>query len=664
MPYICLANSNIPGGVLQIPDLWPNTSQYVPAGTPGKGQTGYINRSQNDTVIVNSDGTLGSSTVFYSGASAAFHPGQPSPQITIANGIQSYLLDRVQAGGTGQAIGSITVSGSPHNGDTLTVAGVVLTCVENFATATITISGSVALGNTVTINGVVLTAGTTQTASTFFDTAQAGSAAAVATSLIAAIGLAGAGTGVTAASGGAGVVALTATTRGTGGEVVLATNNGGSIVESAWSLTLAVAASQQFDGVLNSGSAAATATSINATITNAATIALMKTANPTNHYVGSSVLSTVVSLTALTGSAAALKGSPGCMTLAASVPADFTFNAGGPYTGALYLPNGIWNATMLGFMASSLQYQIDNGLDFSLTSVNSILGIVGADLTGSTAGSQSTGTLTDLLSIMAGRGYQIARFPSGSLTPNQWYTSSAGGVLLWNPAILGGFTYANLVFGTVMNAGEIRPINSAGDTVQVEFKPIRYFANTDAFAIANAAGSLWVYSVNQGNWPASLHAVPPVTLFPSLAGSKGVPTFPWSMQPGYTPQAATFVITFPTTGTVSTSDTITVNGQVFTAGTTTTSSTFLTTAAAVTAYVQAESFAAAVNLNTSVAVSATATQNTVTLTANTTAGSVTVATSDVAANITLGSWTSNPANTQLNSQRVITVYNDDGTLFS
>ena len=121
----------------------------------------------------------------------------------------------------------------PRPAATATVTN--LASVYLFPSLNITIAGSVSVGNTVTINGQVFTAGTTQTATTFFDTAQAGSAAAVATSLIAAIGLS-TGTGVTAAAGSSAVAVLTGTTAGSNGQVSVTTNNSGSITIGTWSL--------------------------------------------------------------------------------------------------------------------------------------------------------------------------------------------------------------------------------------------------------------------------------------------------------------------------------------------------------------------------------------------------------------------------------------------
>lgn len=56
MPYICMTRTDIPNGVLQILDLYPNTSHRNGMSDP-KGQTKYVNRLQNDTVAVTSSAT-------------------------------------------------------------------------------------------------------------------------------------------------------------------------------------------------------------------------------------------------------------------------------------------------------------------------------------------------------------------------------------------------------------------------------------------------------------------------------------------------------------------------------------------------------------------------------------------------------------------------------
>lgn len=80
MPYICMIREDIPDGILQVLDLYPNTSLrnqiYDPAG-----QTKYVNRLQNDTVAVSSSAT-----------SAEY------------KGLAAYLIDAVCDGGDDGAL--------------------------------------------------------------------------------------------------------------------------------------------------------------------------------------------------------------------------------------------------------------------------------------------------------------------------------------------------------------------------------------------------------------------------------------------------------------------------------------------------------------------------------------------------------------------------------
>ena len=50
MPYICIANTNVADGTVQVIDLKPNVSQM--SDLDGPGQTRYANRVTSDTVTV------------------------------------------------------------------------------------------------------------------------------------------------------------------------------------------------------------------------------------------------------------------------------------------------------------------------------------------------------------------------------------------------------------------------------------------------------------------------------------------------------------------------------------------------------------------------------------------------------------------------------------
>lgn len=100
MPYICVANSAIPDGSLQILDLSPNTSQALPALV---GQTKYANRAVAGTLR---DSTTTSVTYTTTTTQDIF-------------GLSAYLLDKVQPCGLEAAIASFTFAAVPDALQTL-----------------------------------------------------------------------------------------------------------------------------------------------------------------------------------------------------------------------------------------------------------------------------------------------------------------------------------------------------------------------------------------------------------------------------------------------------------------------------------------------------------------------------------------------------------------
>jgi len=87
MPYICLSQ-DLPDGTVQVLDLKPNTSQRSLTYEP-PGQTQYVNRVQNNTVVPDAVGVTMAATV----------------------GLRAYLVDRVEPdGGSWTAADQATVS--------------------------------------------------------------------------------------------------------------------------------------------------------------------------------------------------------------------------------------------------------------------------------------------------------------------------------------------------------------------------------------------------------------------------------------------------------------------------------------------------------------------------------------------------------------------------
>ena len=98
MPYICLARSDIPNGVIQIVDLTPNSSQRSPAYDP-PGQTRYVNRVLNNRVFWTA---VGLSTQDVDGLSAFLvdlvNPGVGSWTAANQATVSAALIARMDAG--------------------------------------------------------------------------------------------------------------------------------------------------------------------------------------------------------------------------------------------------------------------------------------------------------------------------------------------------------------------------------------------------------------------------------------------------------------------------------------------------------------------------------------------------------------------------------------
>lgn len=85
MPFICLRRTDIPNGILQITDFWPNKSQANAVIDPKPQGPRYCNAPTTNSVILTSTG----------GAQRQF--------LTDYSGLAAYLLANVQQDGTGGA---------------------------------------------------------------------------------------------------------------------------------------------------------------------------------------------------------------------------------------------------------------------------------------------------------------------------------------------------------------------------------------------------------------------------------------------------------------------------------------------------------------------------------------------------------------------------------
>jgi hypothetical protein len=307
----------------------------------------------------------------------------------------------------------------------------------------------------------------------------------------------------------AGSIAGDTITIGTGGSAVVFT-----AVASG-----AVAASQQFLAATGN-TASAAATSLAAAVNNGATQTLFHTLMGTGNAISAVVdaTPTQVDLT-VTGNT----GYIGDVALVTAQPAHYTLSGA-----TLTRTVSAWTPAVLTATVTAIQARVAAGSSLTLSDLNTLLASnAGADFTGTTAGSHSVGVVKDFLSVLAGRGYWIYRYPAAATfgTPIQYMTSATQ----WNPGPHGSFTKNVKVNDTQMSNGEIRPVTIGGDTKAVEYRPIRYLSPSDSLYISMAGGTLAAFSKQ----PAPAHA-PAVTLWPDNSAR---PWYPWLYQQG--PQVAT-----------------------------------------------------------------------------------------------------------------------------
>jgi hypothetical protein len=278
----------------------------------------------------------------------------------------------------------------------------------------------------------------------------------------------------------------------------------------------AVAAAQQFDGILQAvgGTNAAVATSIAATINDGVSIGLMHGAG-TNYISAMAPVGAVITLLATTLPGVPLAGPDGnALTYTSDDPAFLVQDAQSAVTGTLNRTYQLWTPTQQATAVQRLVARVDGGLPLTLTDIDAVLVSVGAELTNA-AGSSSTGTVADILEILSGRVYRIPRTNPTTGAVIQ-YMDVAHPTYLWGAAGAGGFTAPETVFGTHMIAGEIKPLAISGDTVNREVKGVRHTYDTAQFQLSLLRG---VLNSMTG----------PTVLFPD---SDEVPYFPWTMQHG------------------------------------------------------------------------------------------------------------------------------------
>lgn len=169
---------------------------------------------------------------------------------------------------------------------------------------------------------------------------------------------------------------------------------------------------------------------------------------------------------------------------------------------------GSWTHTNQVTIANAIIARMDAGLSMLVADLNAIIQAVFAASDFDGTGSNSTGVLSELLSILAGRGYQL---PADS-------AKGPGGA--WSAVQAGAFTVSATVFGTTMAYGEITSGTVGGTTVQVEVRGIR-----ETYVLMNhttSVGASDLVCLSGGSPDISAP-----TLWPA---SDQVPHYPWSMQ--------------------------------------------------------------------------------------------------------------------------------------
>lgn len=210
----------------------------------------------------------------------------------------------------------------------------------------------------------------------------------------------------------------------------------------------------------------------------------------------------LVTLEAVTDpGAVVLLGSDGDLPISTNAPLDITV----PTTGRMGRTNERWSDANMTTLIDALLNRLDSGLSMTLANINTVLlAEAGAELTNA-GGSLSTGTVADVLSILAGRDYAV---PVGALK----YTAVAAPdtVHLWSATQRGSFTTPNVVFDTSMSHGEWRPSTgwhktggrpggnkptfSGGDTENNEIRGVRTTVDSTHFQNSLNHGQLAAYT--------------------------------------------------------------------------------------------------------------------------------------------------------------------------
>jgi len=157
------------------------------------------------------------------------------------------------------------------------------------------------------------------------------------------------------------------------------------------------------------------------------------------------------------------------------------------------------------------------------TAINAEAGVSGCSI----ASVGTLGSLIEVLSILAGRGYRL---------PDLATVYTGAGYDLWHTAAAGSFDITHLVNDTNMVAGELTPTNIGGDSATMPVKGITDTYNSSTLDISLLEGALSKMSTGLTLWP----------------DSDPIPHFPWTYQKGtaYTQTTARVVTVYDDDGSV------------------------------------------------------------------------------------------------------------------